>query len=158
VIFTLPDPDNQNDQTGFSATAYLSRIEPELRAIHDELKKAILSYRAIGTTGDPSLDRMLSENLDRLSGVEKILGSLLDNYDGLLTALGETKPMRYLVLNQNRDEIRASGGFPGTLFFAELYQGRVRQFEKYDVYDIDWKIAPYREPPPPPLRELTANF
>lgn len=32
--------------------------------------------------------------------------------DEILTAMGRNKPMRYLILNQNRDEIRASGGFP----------------------------------------------
>ncbi|MCA9378430.1 DUF4012 domain-containing protein [Candidatus Peregrinibacteria bacterium] len=28
--------------------------------------------------------------------------------------------MRYLILNQNRDEIRASGGFPGSVIFFEM--------------------------------------
>jgi hypothetical protein len=158
ALFALPGADGSKDDTGFSATAYLSQVEPELRGIRVELARALASYRAIGSTGDASLDRALADNIDRLASVEGLLSRVLDNYDGLLSALGETKPMRYLILNQNRDEIRASGGFPGTLFFAELYQGRVRKFEKYDVYDIDWKVAPYREAPPPPLRELSSNF
>jgi hypothetical protein len=62
--------------------------------------------------------------------------------------LGDIKPERYMIINQNQDELRANGGFPGSILSFELYKGRVQKFEKHDVYDYDWKLYPYKELPP----------
>lgn len=72
--------------------------------------------------------------------------------------LGDTKPERYMILNQNQDELRANGGFPGSILSFELYKGRVQKFEKHDVYDYDWKIYPYKETPPSGLEGYSGNF
>lgn len=38
----------------------------------------------------------------------------------ILEILGHDRPQRFLVLNQNRDEIRALGGFPGSVISFTL--------------------------------------
>lgn len=40
----------------------------------------------------------------------------------ILTMLGHDEPQRYMILNQNRDEIRANGGFPGSVITFTLYK------------------------------------
>ncbi|MFO0763884.1 MAG: DUF4012 domain-containing protein [Candidatus Gracilibacteria bacterium] len=78
--------------------------------------------------------------------------------DEILTAMGRNKPMRYLILNQNRDEIRASGGFPGSVIFLEMNRGAITKLESRDIYFYDWKLYPYQVEPPPGIRELTTNY
>jgi hypothetical protein len=42
--------------------------------------------------------------------------------DAVLDLLGGDRPKNYIILNQNRDEIRANGGFIGSLILAEMYK------------------------------------
>lgn len=36
--------------------------------------------------------------------------------------LGSREPQRYIIFNQNRDEIRANGGFPGSIISFTMYK------------------------------------
>lgn len=61
--------------------------------------------------------------------------------------LRKTLSTRILVLNQNSDEIRAGGGFPGTTFLIEMQDGYVKQAKLYDIYELDWHLTGYRPSP-----------
>lgn len=67
----------------------------------------------------------------------------------LLSMLGDEEPVRYIILNQNRDEIRANGGFPGSIISLTLYKGNILDMRKDDIYYYDWNLYPYKEIPPP---------
>lgn len=72
--------------------------------------------------------------------------------------LGDDNPARYVVFNQNRDEIRANGGFPGTVISFTLYKGNILDYRKDDVYYYDWNLYPYKEQPPPGLTLMTDTY
>jgi len=44
--------------------------------------------------------------------VSKIIDFYLSESENIQKMLGHEEPQRYMVFNQNRDEIRANGGFP----------------------------------------------
>ena len=54
------------------------------------------------------------------------VASLIERYSAyesdILALLGADTPERYIVLNQNRDEIRANGGFPGSIITFTLFR------------------------------------
>jgi hypothetical protein len=102
---------------------------------------------------------------EKLVTLKRAIRSLSDGWDyyrahrdEIFTAIGRNKPMRYLVLNQNRDEIRASGGFPGSVIFLEMNRWAITKIESRDIYFYDWKLYPYQVEPPPWIRELTTNY
>ena len=66
--------------------------------------------------------------------------------------------MHYLVLNQNRDELRANGGFPGSAVEVTLYKGRLIKYEKQDIYFYDWHLFPYSSLPPPGIDQVTSSY
>ena len=66
--------------------------------------------------------------------------------------------MKYLILNQNRDEIRANGGFPGSILSFTTSYGNILDFRTDDVYYYDWNLYPAKEIPPPGLSLLTDNY
>jgi Protein of unknown function (DUF4012) len=76
----------------------------------------------------------------------------------MLALLGHDEPERYVIFNQNRDEIRANGGFPGSILSLTLYKGNILDYRKDDVYYYDWNLYPYKEIPPPGIALLTTNF
>lgn len=54
----------------------------------------------------------------------------------------------YLLLFQNNMELRATGGFIGSVGFLTLNNGRLENLEISDVYTIDGQLKGHVEPPP----------
>lgn len=73
--------------------------------------------------------------------------NFLKHEDVWYSLLGREKPTRILLLNQNSDELRAGGGFPGTAFIIEFDAGKMTRFQFYDIYALDWKLTGYRPSP-----------
>lgn len=67
--------------------------------------------------------------------------NFLKHEDIWYTILGREKPTRILLLNQNSDELRAGGGFPGTAFIIEFDKGKMTRFQFYDIYALDWNLT-----------------
>lgn len=61
--------------------------------------------------------------------------------------LGENKPVTYMILFQNNNEIRPTGGFIGSFALVNFYQGAMQNFDVYDVYDADGQLKGYVTPP-----------
>jgi len=53
----------------------------------------------------------------------------------------------YLVLFQNENEIRATGGFIGSFGVLTLEEGKLMDFEIRDIYEIDGQLKGHVEPP-----------
>jgi hypothetical protein len=70
------------------------------------------------------------------------LKSKLSSADNLTQAIKQINQKNYqvVILLQNSDEIRASGGFIGSLAQVELKQGQPGPFTFYDVYDLNGQI------------------
>ncbi len=66
---------------------------------------------------------------------------------------GFEKPATYLVLLQNSNELRPTGGFIGSLAKITLDQGRLLDIAIQDVYAVDGQLKGH-VPPPAPIAEL----
>lgn len=84
-----------------------------------------------------------------LEKIRPVLNLYKDSEDDILTMLGHYSPNRYIIFNQNRDEIRANGGFPGSIITFTLYKGNILDYRTDDVYYYDWNLFPHKETPPP---------
>lgn len=69
--------------------------------------------------------------------------------------LGSRVPRRYLILFQNPDEIRPTGGFIGSVGLLTLADGFIKSFDIKDVYEFDGQIA--RVIPPPDGYQLITD-
>jgi hypothetical protein len=76
-----------------------------------------------------------------------LLTALIDHHDIWYDLAGRNRTTRILLLNQNSDELRAGGGFPGTAFIIEFESGRMTRFDFYDIYALDWQLKGYRPAP-----------
>lgn len=82
----------------------------------------------------------------------------LEALDLLPALLGAESPQRYLLLAQNEDELRASGGFISAVGTLVIEGGEIRQFDLQDSYDVDDLSQPYPEPPEPLQRYMRAGI
>lgn len=67
--------------------------------------------------------------------------------------LGYRQPLTYLVLFQNSNELRATGGFIGSYATISLDKGQIKEIKIDDVYNIDGLLDEKKIifPPPEPL-------
>ncbi len=121
--------DGQRDQFAL-ARAYLSRADTWRARIKPEL----LSPRTA----------LLVARMDHLRPLAQMAA------DGGLTApdlLGADRPRSYLIVAQNQDELRATGGFVTAAGLLTLEHGRVTALNFMDSYQVDDLSRAY--PPPP---------
>ncbi|MEK7544582.1 MAG: DUF4012 domain-containing protein [Patescibacteria group bacterium] len=77
----------------------------------------------------------VEEILGIIPGIKKFLG------------VGRNGPQEILVLLQNNDEIRPTGGFIGSYLKIQTDKGRIKEMKLEDVYDIDDPFKGVIEPP-----------
>lgn len=139
-----------------SPTDWIRDNREDLFRVKDQVQQAANLY--LGVTGDNEIAQKVHRVGSGLAKVSTYLSWYFDHEENVLTMLGDSNPTRYMVLNQNRDEIRANGGFPGTVMTFTLYKGNILDYRKDDVYYYDWNLYPYKEQPPPGLALLTDNY
>jgi hypothetical protein len=96
--------------------------------------------------------------VDRL---DRYLPLLQFALQGVLLApelLGASEPKSYLILAQNEDEIRATGGFISGVGLLHVDQGRIGELNFQDSYAVDDLSQPHAEPPLPLYRYLWAQI
>ncbi len=80
----------------------------------------------------------------------------LQSLAGLATNLSE-KNQTWIIVLQNSDEIRASGGFAGSYITVPVIDGKISSFVVEDIYDADGQFEGYIEAPPGAKEYLSSN-
>ena len=95
-----------------SPTQWYKENTPAVQTAIEELEKTSQLLERFTTTGDEKRDRRIIDMRDTLSHLARYGRFFLEHEKEMLRMLGDTEPMKYIIFNQNRDEIRANGGFP----------------------------------------------
>ncbi len=127
-----------------------------LKAARDEFISAGSIYSGVIPSGERTI--RMQKIGKTISSIANLLDWSLKNDKTIENMLGHTNPQRYIVFNQNRDEIRANGGFPGSILSFTFYKGNILDYHGDDVYYYDWNLYPYKEIPPPGIALLTGNY
>ena len=91
--------------------------------------------------------------LDSLRGILTYVDQVLTMYPHLA---GFREPKTYLVLLQNSNELRPTGGFIGSVGVAKFEEGFLSDFSIQDVYALDGQLKGHVDPPLP-IREILGN-
>ncbi len=162
----IMQPGGDSEESALTVLAQtLANAEPDLRAANDSFARVMAARAAIGDTS-------------RLPGRVQDLFAMADEWlplaeDGLQFALiapammGMEGPRRYLVIAQNEDELRPTGGFISGAGIVALADGRIQDFNFTSAYEVDDYLNKPYDIPPEPLEKfmglelllfLDANF
>lgn len=94
--------------TRIPLTEYLKDNREPLLEIMKNVSQAQFHFSSITTTGNVEQDLQLSKLSGLLKNLETLSAYAAVHGDEILDLLGDKKPMNYLILNQNRDELRAN--------------------------------------------------
>ncbi len=159
--YTLHDLATRHGSNGFSALSpedkrqILSSIysaEPTLAEVEKSLDIGLREFNAI--TSLPrfgSLSGRVDDMKLKISETKTALAGALPLTKLLPPLLGYPKPATYLLVLQNSDELRPTGGFIGTYGIVQTQDGDITRFDTHDIYhlDIPTKDKVTVEPPAP---------
>jgi len=143
----LPGRSGQGEWIGQMLTA-ISAAGPQLEAADARLARAeALRQRVQGP-----LHPRLVPQVERLDRYLPLLRAGLQAVRAAPVLMGMDRPRTYLVLAQNNDEIRPTGGFISGAGHVRLDRGRIVEIQLSDSYAVDNFKQPHPDPPPA-LRE-----
>jgi len=141
---------NQKINEQASPTEYIDFIYRQIELALPYLKQAAKDAEKINTGLLPGDMRVYFETLKTyLPTTYQNLEELKDVFEVVLEILGHESEQRYLVLFQNNNELRATGGFIGSFAIFDIYQGQVIGIEvpRGGTYDLDaGQVIKYKAP------------
>lgn len=151
LVIMQPGGDSQESALTVLAQS-LANAEPDLRAANDSFAGVMAARAAIGDTSNlPGRVQDLFAKADEWLPLAE---------DGLKFALiapammGMDGPRSYLVIAQNEDELRPTGGFISGAGIITMIDGRIQDFTFTNAYNIDNYLEKPYDIPPEPLEKF----
>lgn len=127
-------------------------------ALNEGLEKTDLAIKEITEASDKinQIDEsVVPEHLrnktnfakEKIAEISEILISTQKHFPAILELLGDKHPHRYLILLQNNNELRPTGGFIGSFAILDINDGYIEKLETYDSYELDGTYGEHIEPP-----------
>jgi hypothetical protein len=129
--------------------------QPHLAAAEAHFEQALKARASFDPDIFPEPFRSQFAKIDKALEIAGPGISLLRSAPGLLGQEGKNS---YLLLAQNRDELRATGGFITGVGLLVIEQGKILEFTIGDSYTIDDPTLPYPPPPEPLQRYMLAGY
>lgn len=141
-------PQGLTTQTATDFDTTFKDLSSKLKAIADDLSQANKTLQAFNVAIVPEQYVVqyiaLKELVADLHQQTQSLPLLSDALEQLL--LGKK---RFLVVMQNNNELRATGGFIGTIGQGILDNGQIQHLDIRSVYDLDGQLLEWIKPPQP---------
>lgn len=133
----------------------------------NNLKKSLAAYLQKSSAGETITRDEVTQLLGRITHVNQVvqlLAPFLPTTINSLSADGQLlaqeilgKQQKYVVVLQNSDELRATGGFMGSYFILESDAGQVRPIKIQDIYVPDGQYAGEVIPAPAGVAEYLSE-
>lgn len=145
-----PVLENEGHGMGEATAAALEASQPQLAQAHELLARVTRSRQEIDVT---RLVPHVARWVERLDEALPLLSDGMQSARLLPTLLGVSEKRTYLVLIQNEDELRPTGGFITAVAQITVQEGRVIRVAFENSGQVDDFSLPYPDPPLP-LREI----
>lgn len=132
-----------------------ARVLPELRHAREKIKIAASLWTDLPQEARQSaVFAPIAPYGDRLPELTRRADQLISFLDVLLPLVGHPSENRYLVVLQNSDELRATGGFLGTIGYVRVQSADMKEMRFDDVYAIDNPVSGvWTDTPPAPIAQ-----
>ncbi len=150
-LVALTEGDQVVDRPLAQVLTTLSDARPDLEAAQARLAVALGRRLEVD---DSALSPRTASLVERLDRYLPLMQTGLDGARLLPDLLGASGQRSYLLLVQNNDEARATGGFISAVGLLLLQDGDIAEISFEDSYAVDDFTRPYPDSPPPVLRYM----
>lgn len=123
-----------------------------------KIKNKVLTASAMSEEDAADIEQMLGliRYLPDSGGIKKIK-DLAADFESFKYIFGFDRPQKYLLVFQNPAEIRATGGFIGSVGIMDIVSAKIKNIKLEDVYGLDGQLKISTEPPPP-IKKISAAW
>ncbi|MFA7685994.1 MAG: DUF4012 domain-containing protein, partial [Candidatus Gracilibacteria bacterium] len=125
------------------------------------IEKVELAAESVATVDTKNLPTNIKAKVEFLkqsvASFSETLKATSKHFPAIMSLLGDRYPHRYLILLQNNDEIRPTGGFIGSYIIVDMNDGYIEKMVVHDVYDLDGSYGGKIEPPAV-IKDFTQNL
>lgn len=147
-----------NSQTPDSPVlAELKKANEVIIRVYGNIKQANREMDEVMEVAPKPYIEAIARGRTLLAESEKMLENMVRMLPGIIEIFGNNGPHRTLVLLQNNDEVRPTGGFIGSFLNLQMQHGYVTQLKLEDVYDMDGQFQEVVEPPEE-IKKLTPRW
>lgn len=153
------DPDKSfQDLTAEEKRTLLAKLDsslPDLRAAQARIDVALDAWNRIPQDQLVApLRKALAPVAEQLPRLKQTIDEAIPLLEVMIPLAGYPEESRYLVLLQNDDELRPTGGFVGTIGLLDIDGGDIKTFAFDDIYTIDNPVsATWNVPAPEPIKQ-----
>lgn len=143
------------------------KLTDKIEIISNNLKQSKEKLKQIGRDiNDVDLKSLPKEYREKFSSIQDNIPTLINSLEDLdslldviLDILGADSPKRYLMLFQNSNELRPTGGFMGSLALLDIKEGKVEKVNVPQGGPYDLKAGFFENvTSPKPLWLINPNF
>ncbi|MBI3627090.1 DUF4012 domain-containing protein, partial [Candidatus Uhrbacteria bacterium] len=132
--------------------AKIASSQAELDQIRNDIDQAIVELDQLPRSGIMSaLADKIQPIQDNLPKLKVLADKILPLVITLPHLVGYPDPVTYLVLLENNDELRPTGGFIGTYGVLKMSNGDITYFQTDNIYNLDDPAKTLNVPAPMPL-------
>ena len=126
---------------------------PQIRSAQEKMRLAAIRWQELPADGVfAPLRNQIRTQVDRFSDLQTQFDRAVQIGEVLLPMTGYPAPKKYVVILQNNQEMRGTGGFIGTVGELWLSAGSIEKMTFQDVYSVDLPISGvWKEPSPAPI-------
>jgi hypothetical protein len=141
-----------------TAVLTLDKVLGKLDPISENIKQAEIRMNRIDpnrypkTFGKTVVRSRIKNIKEQFNGVSSLFVDAKPLIKNLPKIMGKDKEQTYLILFQNNDELRATGGFLTSYAFFRIKDGKMKIEKSSDIYSLDASIGSH---PPAPQEILT---
>ncbi|MFA5358997.1 MAG: DUF4012 domain-containing protein [Patescibacteria group bacterium] len=158
----VPKGNTYQQLNGRQKEAILQNLSLALPMIKDLDPKIKSSVAALQSVKQSNLVLPLEKLSKKINNFLPLINPSLQITDSLIKALplmsGYDAPKTYLLIMQNNDELRPTGGFIGVYGIAKVRDGLLTSLSTSDSYALDKEAADYLNiEPPKPIKDFMAK-
>jgi hypothetical protein len=147
-------PPTEDGQLSLPAIARLTQVlQPDIEIYREQIERAQATRERIDS---PRLSPRFQNLLARYDEAYPLTDTGLALLAAAPQLLGADQPRTYLILVQNEEELRATGGFLSAAGRVTLDAGKIISLTIEDSYAVDDFTTPYPDPPAP-LRDYMGS-
>ncbi len=145
---STPNTLSSTTETGKNALTELQEIYPKMLTVHNNITTSLQSFYAIESEVPVHYRAAFSHGTQVLQKANDLLTNILHIFPGLTAMMGEKQSHRTIILLQNSDEVRPTGGFIGSFLNLEMQNGTIKELKLEDIYSLDDSFKQIIAPPP----------
>lgn len=136
----------------------LEQGRPKLEQARQELHLLQGSIFQLESSNPPEdIKPLVADLKSSLPELDNYLASAAELPPLLRSLLGMDGPKNYLLISQNNYELRATGGFIGSMGLMTVAGGRISSLDYRSSYSFDSPNRPHVEPPVPYIKYMNAT-